>query len=162
MNVRTHRSQFCCRLLAGWLGLLVYVGAFSPIGMTAVALLGALDPDHRVQFQAGAEGGQVVLHHEDRLAGHHHGTVARLLTLFAQSPSDTNADHVLKFSAEAGVKSDSQTQLAAANPAGCKAVFFAEPATPFAIRPFQVTASPRSPPDAGGLLPALRSTVLLI
>lgn len=162
MNVPPHQSQFSRRLLAGWFGLLLYAGAFSPIGMGAVALLGAIDPDHHVRFQADAEGARLVLHHEARFSGHHHGTVARVLTVFAQPASATDPDHVLQFSSATGVKQDPQTQLPAANQTGFKVVVFTEPATRFAIRPFHFAAPPCSPPDAGGQPPALRSTVLLI
>ena len=162
MNTRTHQSQFSLRLLAGWFALLLYVGALSPIGMGAVALLGAIDPDHQVLFQAGAEGARLTLHHEARCTGHHHGTVARVLTLFAQPASNDNPDHVLQFGAATGLKRDSQVMLPSANQSGFTVVIFAEPVAVCAPRPFQFSASPRPPPDSVAQLLALRSTVLLI
>jgi hypothetical protein len=162
MNARIHQSQFRLRLLAGWCGLLLYVGALSPIGMGAVALLGAIDPDHQVLFQAGAEGARLTLHHEARCTGHHHGAVARVLTLFAQPPSNSNPDHVLQFGAAAGVKRDSQVMLPSANQSGFTVIVFAEPVAVCVHRPFLFSAAPRPPPDEYGQLLALRSTVLLI
>jgi hypothetical protein len=163
MNARIHQSQLRLRLLAGWCGLLLYVGAFSPIGMGAVAVLGAIDPDHHVLFQAGERGTRLVLHHEGRCPEqHHHGTLARMLTSFARPASNSNPDHVLQFGATTGDKRESQVALPSANQSGFTVVVFAEPVAICAPCPFRFFAAPRLLPDAGGRLLALRTTVLLI
>lgn len=162
MDLRTHRSWLRFPRLAGWCGLLLYLGAFSPVGIGATALLAAVDPDHEMLVHAGATGPQLVLHHQACCAGHHHRAVARMLSLFAQPAGDTNPDHVLQFSSAAGVKRDSQVVLPSVNQSGFTVVVFAEPVTLFPIRPFLLAFPPRPPPDAGGQLLALRSTVLLI
>jgi hypothetical protein len=162
MNIHTHRSSFCHRHLAGWLGLLLYVGAFTPAGMGVVALLGAMDSDHQVRFQADAEGARLVMHHDARFVRHHHGVVARMLTAFAVPSSPTDPDHILQFSSTTIVKPDSQPQPPVGDQSEFKEAFVAVSDTLLAPRPSQFAALPRSPTLAGGPLSALRFTVLLI
>jgi hypothetical protein len=78
---------------------LLYAGAFSPLGLEATALVGLLDSTHQVNLGAGAQGPQLVLHHDHGCARHRHGLLARGLVAFARPAAATNPDHVIQFSA---------------------------------------------------------------
>ena len=150
------------RLLAGWCGLLLYVGAFSPLGMGVTALLGTIDPDHHARFQPGSGGMRLVLHHEGNCSGHQHGVVARALTIFAQPVSNTDPDHVLQFISLNGFTRDSQLIVPAANPSEPVIVYFAESAFILPAGSIQFIPAARPPPDAVCDFLYLRTTVLLI
>lgn len=150
------------RLLAGWCGLLLYVGAFSPIGMGVTALLGAIDPDHQALFQPGAGGTRLVLHHEGKCSEHHHHAIARALTVFSQPASATDPDHVLQFSSASSFTRNFQIIVSAANQSEPIAVAFAEPVSFVANRPIHALPPSRPPPGDVEKLLCLRSTVLLI
>lgn len=162
MNSKAHDCGGIFRQLTGWAALLLYVGAFSPVGAGVVSLAGSLDPNHHALIQTDARGTRVVLHHEQTCAPHHHGLVARTLTLFAAPVNGGDPDHVLKFG---GPDSFSRP------------VHFAAPATAnFALPEFALSETglwsalescvfaiaTHPPPDGRGQLFYVRSTVLLI
>jgi len=162
MNCYPHKNRNALRILAGWCGLLLYAGAFSPIGMGVVALFGTIDPDHHAILQPGNNGMRLVLRHVGNCSGHQHGTVARALTMFAQPASRTDPDHVLQFSSATGFPHDSQLVVSAASQLEPIAVRFAESFSFIAVQPVQFRLSPHPPPGDHGRLLSLRSTVLLI
>lgn len=162
MKPNPYKQSSCFRLLAGWCALLLYVGALSPIGFAVTAFFGELDSDHHLLFHPGEKGMRLVLHHEGDCAAHHHGAVARVLTAFAQPASATDPDHVLQFSSATGLLRDSQGVVPAANSSANIAVVVAEPLNHLVVCPVQFAVPPCPPPDVGGQLLALRSTVLLI
>ena len=162
MKPASHNNSRVLRILAGWCGLWLYVGALSPVGFAVTAFLGGLDPDHQVRLQPGEKGMRLVLHHEGNCAGHHHGAVARVLTAFAQPASATDPDHVLQFSSATGLTQDSQFVVPVANQFESSAIAFAEPVSFVATSPVQFVPPPRPPPGGDGRLLCLRSTLLLI
>lgn len=162
MKSPTNKNRLLLRSLAGWCGLWLYVGALSPAGFTLTACLAELDPDHHIQFQPGEQGLRLVLHHEGDCAGHRHGAVARVLTAFAQPASNTDPDHVLKFSATTGVTRGSQLLLPVANSSEPTAIVFAAPVSPDVLSPIHFIPPPRPPPDTFENLLCLSSTVILI
>lgn len=91
------------RWVAGWLGLLSYAGAFTPIGLGMATLAGSLDRNHQIQLCAGEHGTQLVLHHGRSCGSHHHGTLARALITFAQPSNTANPDHVIQFGTTDGL-----------------------------------------------------------
>ena len=162
MLLRPTRTFSPIRLIAGWCGLLFYVGAFSPIGMVAVALLGTIDPDHHAFFQPGANGMRLVLHHEGNCATHKHHGVARALTLFAQPASDTDPDHVVQFASGDGIWSESSKMLSGEG-AESERHFASDDISFNHARLFQLECpSTGPPPDIVGNLLSVRFTVLLI
>ena len=162
MKRRSQNHLSFLRLFAGWCGLLWYVGAFSPIGMGVVALLGTIDPDHHAMIQPGPDGLRLVLHHEGNCSGHHHGPVARTLTMLAQPASATDPDHVVQFSSANGFTRDSQLLVPAANQSDPSVVHFVEPFAFVASPSLQFIPPPRPPPGDDGTVSRLRSTVLLL
>ena len=162
MNYCPPRNRNALRLLAGWCGLLLYVGAFSPCGMGVVALFGAIDPDHRAILQPANNGMRLVLQHDDNGTGHHHGTLARALTMFAQPASRTDPDHVLQFSSATGFPHESQLIVPAASQLEPIPVNFAEPFSFITAGPIQFCLSAHPPPGANGTVLPRRSTELLI
>lgn len=162
MNTRSRPSRFSLRLFAGWFGFVLYAAASSPLGLGLAAGLGLLDRDHRVGVQAGAETTRLVLHHDQRGAAHHQGTVARVLTLFADATQPGEPDHVLQFNV-----SDSFShprQFIAPSPAQVDQPAFAVVgALAWSPREVFVSQVPTHPPPSGsGSLLCLRSTLLLI
>lgn len=162
MKTSLHKNRPACRTFSGWLGLLLYLGAVSPLGFAVTAFVGKLDPDHHIQFQPGANGMRLVLHHEGNCAGHHHGAVARVLTVFAQPASATDPDHVIQFGTANGLTR--QAQFSPPLPVGGEQTIFA----PAEIILLVCTSLeerdvlPRPPPREHEALLCLRSTVLLI
>jgi hypothetical protein len=150
------------RRLAGWCGLLLYVGALSPVGFAATAVLGEMDPDHHIQFQPNANGLRLVLHHEGNCSRHQHGAVARVLTAFAQPASNTDPDHVLQFSSANAITRAAQLSVPAVNQSEPGEICWVELDATVATRSFQFPLPPRPPPNLGGQRLALRSTVFLI
>lgn len=150
------------RLMAGWCGLLLYVGVFSPVGVGLTELAGVFDPDHQAFVQVNASGAKVVLHHQPPCATHHHGLLARTLTLFAAPIRPGLPDHVLQFGTAEVIPG--KTLLAAAPPIQSDQPY---PATHDlrAALAFEVSFSrtPTHPPSSlRGQLHCLRSTFLLI
>lgn len=142
--------------------LLLYLGAFSPLGVGGAGLLGLFDSDHEVVLQAGMDKMRVVLHHRGNCLPHQHGPLARTLTLFAQPASATDADHVLQFGATLSLLKKS-VPLAPFTQAG-EETPTAGPKTagPFAPAMCRLTPSTHPPPDICARLVCLRSTVLLV
>ena len=164
MNFFGARLQRRCsplRLVAGWCALFVYVSASLPLGIGLAATLGALDKSHHAIVQAQADGLQVVLHHERRGIAHRHGSVARVLTFFAEPTRASQPDHVLQF----GAPDSCTRQMQRAAPSLTSSELLAVIAPPAALRfghdCLRLSASTRPPADIGGQL-HLRSTVLLI
>jgi hypothetical protein len=162
MNHRPHLHGSAFRLIAGWCGLLIYVAVLSPFGMGVAAILGALDPNHHAVLQPGASEMRLVLRHDVKCAGHHHGIVARALTLFSQPTSATNPDHVLQFSSVTGFTRDSQLIVPSASQSEPIVVVLVEPVACAEPIPVRFRPSPRPPPGDAGKLLSLRSTVLLV
>lgn len=174
MNIRWSKSQSICRVnpaqrkpgvlcrVAGWLVLALYLLEYSPVGIYAAALGGSFDSSHEVRVHWGEQGLQLVLHHNHGCFGHHHGIVARTLTLFAQPATTANPDHVIQFGSNDGFSSP--TQIAPPK--------FASAGLPLPVlnNSFLVLPSvtlgtsevPRPPPALSGLFASLRSTVILI
>lgn len=150
------------RRLAGWGALLLYVAAFSPLGVGLTTALGLLDRDHQVNLQSTESGLRVVLHHPQKCVAHHHGVLARALTLFAQPVNPTQPDHVLQFGSADNVSgarqikatTNSRTDSSPVGPPALIGCRLFQP--PTAIIPSC------APPDKPGSLLFLRSTVLLI
>ena len=143
-------------------GLLLYLAAFSPVGVVTAGLLGKLDPDHQAFFKHSMDGLSLVLHHGAKCAAHQHRAIARALTLFSQPASSTDPDHVLKCGGGESLLRESQPIVSAQN-ALERAQFF--PTESVVKVPFETKATlPRpDPPDSStGNLCCLRSTVLLI
>ncbi len=159
--VRNQRSR-ARRLIAGGCALLLYAGAFTPLGLGVAALAGSFDRSHHLGIHGGAQGMQLVLQHGRNCTGHHHGVVARALTIFARPASATDPDHVIQFSAPDSFSR--KAQLAAPAPTA-----FAQP--DFALveisrtsprEAFLASAPTHPPPGASRRLLCLRSTLLLI
>ena len=159
-NVRHHAHAF--RLFAGLCVLVLYVGAFSPVGLGLTAALGSLDRDHQVNLQSGERGVRVVLHHQEACASHHHGLLARTLNLFAQPATSTEPDHVLQFGAADNVSSPRQLK---APPLSASTLTPVAPASPL-VCPLARSLAPFRPshakPDQPSGWSGVRSIVLLI
>jgi hypothetical protein len=150
------------RLLAGWGVLLLYLGAFSPLGMGGAVLLGLLDADHQVVLRAGADKVRVVLHHRGNGTTHQHGALARALTSFARPVSASDPDHVLQFGATISVFPGSEQRAPFTQICAGASFASAESAVLFAPANCRLTLSARPPPKVSAQLIGLRSTVLLI
>lgn len=155
-------KQRLIRLLAGWCGLLLYVAVFTPMGMSGLALLGMIDPDHHVVLSPSADGLRLVLHHEGNCAKHQHRLVARTLTLFAQPAHNADPDHVLQFSSAPSLTRDAQALVSAPNQAAPIGLVAGVLVVSDADRWVEFIPPPRPPPDIGGNLLNVRSTVFLI
>jgi len=142
--------------------LSVYVSLSSPFGAQIAALLGSLDRDHRLILQAGDESVRVVLHHDHCSAAHHHGLAARTLTLFATPASATDPDHVLQFSTTTSLARGSQPSPTAPDSLEQYAFPGIDLMACSRRADFLASVPTHAPPDYGGLLACLRSTVLLI
>ena len=155
-------SRKLLRPFAGWLALVLYVAVASPAGLAITAAFAALDRSHQVVVSAGTGDLRVVLHHVARNGLHHHGLVAQALTLFAQPATESDPDHVLRFSAPTAASECSPPQFAAAE-ADAPADFLPLPTITWSRRGDFLAAVPtHAPPDNNGPLACLRSTVLLI
>ena len=97
-RVKSGRKQPRIMLLeAWWVVLALYIFDYSPMGIGAAAFTGSFDPNHKIRFQTDGGGLQLVLHHSHGCIGHHHGIIARTLTLFAQPATNANPDHIIQF-----------------------------------------------------------------
>jgi len=150
------------RVMVGLLVFTLYCLSYSPVGISLVILVGSFDSCHEARLQSGEQGLQLVLHHGHRCIGHHHGLVARTLTLFAQPATPGNPDHVIQFRSTNNYCS--QTQLP--SPTLPQMELPAPAATKISIAVSNpnliVSTSPRPPPYECGLLACLHSTVFLI
>lgn len=164
MNHYPAKQPSPVRQLAGWLVLLVFLGALSPVGPALAALLGGLDRDHQVCLATGNDGVRVVLHHGACCQqGHHHGVIARTLTLFAQPATTTDPDHVLQFHSASAANLGKQ--LVTPKPLNMAAPVLATPPLALMVsahEPVFSRPTPRPPPDAGGEPVGSGTTVLLI
>jgi hypothetical protein len=162
VKVNQRKNNIRLRLLAGWCGLLFYLGAFSPLGVGAVALLGSIDPDHQAVLQPTGDGMRLVLHHQGNCVSHHHRVVAQALTLFAQSASATDPDHVVQFADGNGFWHSAQ--LIVSGEALCELPLFdwIESTSSWAQQSICSLPPPAPPPENGGNLFNVRSSVLLI
>jgi len=162
MNLLRNNRQRFPRLTAGWCGLLFYIGACSPLGLGLAALIGSQDQSHQLRIGSGPQASQLVLHHGGSCAGHHHGLVARALTVFAKPTDPTAPDHILQFSSGHNLKS--QSEISAPQPQSA-VLFLTRGGNGFAACvpvDFESGASVHSPPDESAAQLCLRSTVLLI
>ena len=164
MSAGASRRSKTFRLFAGWWALALYVSASSPIGAAATAAIGALDRNHQVTVKAEAGGMCVVLRHRPRCGVHHHGVVARALTVFAHPASATDPDHVLQFNAPIAYACDSQPQAAlpTSERLAHTAILPGVTVAWLSNNDFQAAVLTHAPPGDAGRLLTLRSTVLLI
>lgn len=162
MKRHSYANSSLIRIFAGWCGLLLYVSAFSPIGLGVTALLGTIDTDHHALFQPGTNGARLVLHHEGDCSSHQHHAIARALSLFAQPASNTDPDHIVQFAGGDGFWIDTQVIIDSGDiieqPAGSRDMsdFLSGSGVVESLLP------PDSPPDIVGNLLNVRFTVLLI
>lgn len=162
-RVRTGSKRPSARLLvAGWLVLALYFLDYSPVGIAAAALVGSLDPAHEVQVQFGASGLQLVLHHGHGCHGHHHGVIAKTLTIFAQPASTANPDHLLKFGSANFFANTAQVRPSTLSLAELPLPVLDLISLGLPNSSPVAAESPRPPPGEQGLLACLRSTVFLI
>lgn len=163
-TVNTHNKRSDIRRqLTGWGGLFLYALVLSPVGMVMLGILGTLDSDHHARLEFGAEGVQLVLRHDGACVRHQHQAAARVLTLFAATPSAANPDHVLQFRAANSLLREANPVLVAPNQTATSLVHLASPSPQPGVCSGHTTA-PLHPPPAP-VAPrhcGLRSTVLLI
>jgi hypothetical protein len=88
-------------LALGWFALVLFAGAYTPVGISASVLLGSFDATHEVQFHGDPGGLQLVLHHGSKCQAPHHSPAAQVLTLFTQPQTSTEQDHVILFGSQA-------------------------------------------------------------
>jgi hypothetical protein len=162
MNRASRQNSSPFQLFAGWCTLVLYLGAATSFGPTLAAMLGSFDADHRVQIRNGNDSLQVVLHHQAGSAQHHHGRMARALTLLAKPASSASPDHVLQFvSAKEFFQTTSRLEISDTSSlqpdSACIGAVMSQP-----DEVSHLPTPPRPPPDAGGALLGLRSTVLLV
>jgi len=162
MKQRSHHNSTVLRLLAGWCGVLLYMGAFSPIGMGVAAILGTIDPDHHAILQPGSDGMRLVLHHQGKCSEHKHHAVARALSFFAQPASENNPDHVVQFGAGNGVWRNSQLVVLSEDSVDQSAAVVELCVFTARVQPTRLLPPPGPPPDIVGNLLNVRSTVFLI
>lgn len=162
LDMIARQNNNVLRLFTGWCALLLYVTAFSPIGMGVAAVLATIDSDHHALFQPNSDGMRLVLHHDVKCSGHQHHAVSRALILLAQPAGGSDPDHVLQFSSANSPARESQLLIPAANESEFIVIPYSEPATFIADFPIQFIPPPRPPPDTFGNLLNVRFTVLLI
>ena len=162
MNTNLRQPRSATRLVAGWGALLLYVGAVSRLGLALAALVGSFDPDHQALVQNEMGSTRLILHHEQKCAAHHHGLVARALTVFAEPARAGQPDHVLQFRAATMISHP--TQLSAPAPTTYQppvaALIQMIARSPNDDSPALVPTHP--PPHPSGQPLCRRSTVLLI
>lgn len=162
MKLTQNNQNRFSRILAGWCGLLFYVGACSPLGLGLATVVGSLDRDHQMRFQPGPSGMQLVLHHGANCVGHHHGLAARALSVFSQPADSTDPDHILQFCSADNFKSGVETSLSKPNTVErfMAASFLHQPLRNGGIIEFGLSSRP--PPGECVAQRCLRSTLLLI
>lgn len=174
MNFRRASSKAICQakagqkkpqvllLVAGWLVLALYFLDYSPVGVFAVALAGSFDSTHEASVESGEHGLQLVLHHTHGCLGHHHGMVARTLTLLAQPATAGNPDHIIQFGSADNFTSPTQILPSSLALAGLPLPSLTEISVDVPNSALSVSEAPRSPPCGCGRLACLGSTVFLI
>jgi hypothetical protein len=161
MNAQSKQQASLSRFLAGWLVLLLYVAAASPVGTGVTALVGALDREHQMQVSCAETGATIVLHHAANCAQQHHGLAARVLTLLANADDPTNPDHVIHFTAQLAAAKNSQVNV----PAPVMLVDVSLMATALRLAgsvPTLSSIASSHPPADRGRAACVRTTVLLI
>ena len=149
-------------LVAGWLVLALFFLDYSPAGVFATALAGSFDSTHEARVQPGEHGLQLVLHHNHGCAGHHHGVIARTLTLFAQPATAANPDHFIQLGSADSFSSQTQMLQPTLAQAGLPVPAPNEISIVVPNSALAASEAPRPPPNERGQLVCLRSTVFLI
>lgn len=151
------------RVGASWLMLLCWLTG-TPLVPGLTTLLAMADRGHPVAVQLAAEGIQVVLCHDCvKSPSHRHGIIAQALALIAERPAEGHPDHVIQFAASSVSQRASAFTLTQATGAPAPELVPASDLRPCPAPLASVPEGhPRPPPDASGLLPSLRSTVLLV
>jgi len=144
--------------------MLAYLLTSTPAAPALTGLLALADRSHHVAVEQTVHGLAVVLHHDGfNPLTHHHGFVARALTLIAQRPAEANPDHVIQFTGSAPSEPCSALVIKRASPSSVPEVFAPSHQE---LRPKLLTAASktrsRASPDSSGVLLSFRSTVLLI
>jgi len=150
------------RSLAGWLLLVIFFLIYSPVGICAAAILGSLDSTHDARLQSGEHGLQLVLHHGHSCIGHHHGIVARTLTVFAQPATAGNPDHVIQFGSSSSFSNPPPVLQPTLVQGWLPTPAFNEISIALPRPSLATLEAPRPPPHDYGQLTCLRSTVFLI
>jgi hypothetical protein len=153
------------RASSAWCALWLYLCAATPLAPALTALAAALDASHHPAITLCAAGPQVVLHHDCvNQTAHHHGPVARALTIFAQQTGAAQADHVIQFAAVGSAEPSSDAILSSSRAAGEFPPTCSIPAAvPVGLLPpFAFSTAPPVPPGANAQLLTIRTSVLLI
>lgn len=150
------------RQIAGTCGLLLYLAAFSPVGMATLALLGTLDSDHQIVFKPSLDGLSLVLHHQAKCVTHQHHAIARALTIFSQPASPTDPDHVVSFGGGESLLCDSPTIVSASKSLECAQFVPTESVLKLAVETKPSLPLPNPPDGPIGNLRGVRTTILLI
>ncbi len=149
-------------LVAGWLVLALYFLDYSPVGIYAAALAGSFDSTHEARVESGEHGLQLVLHHTHGCIGHHHGVIAKTLTIFAQPATAGSPDHVIQFGSADHFSSPAQMLPSSLAVAGLPLPALAKISVGVPNSALAVSQAPRPPPYESGRLACLRSMVFLI
>jgi hypothetical protein len=157
-----HKEPRALCLAAGWLVLALYFLDYSPVGICAATFAGSFDSTHEVRVQSGEHGLQLVLHHNHGCAGHHHGVIARTLTLFAQPAMTANPDHFIQLGSADSFSSQTQMLQPTLAQAGLPVPAPNEISIVVPNSALAASEAPRPPPNECGQLVCLRSTVFLI
>lgn len=160
------RSPFLKERLQAALLLVVYLCACTPLAALSAAGIAWFDGEHRVRLSMGAEGMRVLLQHDQEQirvpSSHTHCLVSNALVLLAQSPNESDPDHVLSFhSVKAGGLPSLNERMVPALPQGVMLAYAAKnsPLFPSAVAQWpQLLSLP--PPDTS--VHVVRSTVFLI
>ncbi len=158
------RARQTSSLVGGCCLLFLYFVTATPLAPVLYTLLAELDRSHHVAIHQTTQGLQVVLQHGGlNTATHHHGMVARALTVFARHTTARQSDHVIQFGAMDAAQRTSVLAIEPASnspdPEGNVAGY---PVVHAAAVTWELAASPRPPPVQCGLLLTVRSTVLRI
>lgn len=162
MKTKPRSNTRTRQLLAGWLALLLYAGASSPLGVGIVAVFGTIDPDHKALLQMSSDGICLVLQHEQKCVCHEHHMVARMLTFFAQPAENIDPDHVVKFASAEGFWRDSLRVFSCEDSDIHADLILSELSSTSSTLPRYSLPPLGPPPDTLSNLICLRSTVLLI
>ena len=157
----TQRSK-AIRLIIGWCALVLYAGDFTSLGLGVAAVAGSLDRSHHVAVHGSGQALELVLQHGRNCAGHHHGVVARALTLLARPASATDPDHVIQFNPPDSYSRPAQLLAPALASLAPPDLALLESSFPLPRENLLSSRPTHSPPAGGGPLLYLRSTLLLI
>jgi hypothetical protein len=158
---RQVRGWQAFRFVTGWCGLLIFAGSYSPFGLGTAALVGSLDPAHHAMVYNAGQGAQLVLHHDRNCLHHQHGVAARVLTFFSMPASSVDPDHVIQFGSLESVQEHAQiTAPPLTQDARLSLALIEAPAWSAAEQFCFARFHP--PPEHGGRLICVRSTLLLL